>query len=72
MAATAAAKFHIDVDIHNSLMNSSGPPTAPQPGSALLPEPTFPQYPELLNDSGPEVLPLKRDWTRQQIRYAAG
>jgi hypothetical protein len=47
MASAAPAKFRIDVDIHNLLMNSasSGPsPTAVT--GATLPEPVFPQYPE--------------------------
>ena len=28
-----------------------------------LPEPVFPQYPELLHDPGPETPLEKRDWT---------
>jgi len=32
-----------------------------------LPEPVFPQYPELLKDPGPEVPLEKRDWTYEQV-----
>jgi MoaA/NifB/PqqE/SkfB family radical SAM enzyme len=32
-----------------------------------LPDPVFPQHPELLHQSGPEVLPEKREWSRQHI-----
>ncbi len=68
MASPAPAKFRIDVDIHNLLMNSasSGPRPAEIKGETL-PEPVFPQYPELLKDPGPEVPPEKRDWTTGQV-----
>ena len=68
MAASAPAKFRIDVDIHNLLMNSS--PTGPTPAKAtgaVLPEPVFPQYPALLEDPGPATIPEKRDWTYPQV-----
>ena len=32
-----------------------------------LPEPKFPQHPELLNDPGPAVPPERRDWTAPEI-----
>ena len=67
MATTAPAKFRIDVDIHNLLMNSSGGPTLPPAKEATLPDPVFPQYPELLNDAGPELAPQKREWTRELV-----
>ena len=68
MSVTAPAKFRIDVDIRNLLMNSasSGPTPAVQTG-ATLPEPVFPQYPELLNDPGPAEIPEERDWTYPQV-----
>ena len=50
------AKLRIDVDIHN-LLNGSNQ-QGPEPAKAMgltLPEPVFPQYPELLNDPGPEA-----------------
>jgi MoaA/NifB/PqqE/SkfB family radical SAM enzyme len=43
------------------------PPPPPQPKGATLPDPVFPQYPELLNDPGPDAPSEKRQWTRQQI-----
>jgi hypothetical protein len=57
MAATAPVKFRIDVDIHNLLMNSASAPERPEVKSAALPEPVFPQYPELLKDPGRKQLP---------------
>jgi MoaA/NifB/PqqE/SkfB family radical SAM enzyme len=68
MATPVPAKFRIDVSIHNLLMNSpSGRPVVPTPKGMSLPEPIFPQYPELLKDPGPETIPDHRDWTRSQI-----
>ncbi|MGD0823771.1 MAG: radical SAM protein, partial [Terriglobales bacterium] len=68
MASPAPAKFRIDVDIHSLLMDSaSSGPKAAEPRGATLPEPVFPQYPELLKDPGPEVPLEKRDWTYGQI-----
>jgi MoaA/NifB/PqqE/SkfB family radical SAM enzyme len=68
MATPAPAKFRIDVDIHNLLMNSGS--TGPKPAEVMgttLPVPVFPQYPELLNDPGPEVFPQKRDWSMNHV-----
>ena len=68
MATPPQAKFRIDADIHNLLMNSSS--SGPSPAAAqgeTLPQPVFPQYPELLNNPGPETPPPKRDWTMEQV-----
>ena len=52
-----AAKFRIDVAIHDLLMsNAQGPAPAASMGLEL-PEPVFPLHPERLADPGPEVLP---------------
>jgi len=68
VATSAPPKFRIDVSIHNLLMNApSGGPAIPEPKGMTLPEPVFPQHPELLNDPGPDTIPEKRDWTRAQI-----
>src|SRR5437763_330324 len=68
VATSTPPKFRIDVSIHNLLMNApTGAPAIPQPKGMTLPEPVFPQHPELLNDPGPETIPEKRDWTRGQI-----
>jgi MoaA/NifB/PqqE/SkfB family radical SAM enzyme len=66
------AKFRIDVVIHNLLVNSNA--QAPMPAQAkglTLPEPVFPQYPEKLNDPGPETPPEKRRWSLREIRRTA-
>ena len=50
-----AAKFRIDVAIHDLLMNSSQRPPAPAQAQGLtLPEPVFPQFPERVDDPGPD------------------
>ena len=68
MASTAPARFRIDVDVHDLLMNSSAGSPSPAEGKGYaLPEPVFPQYPELLKDPGPETPPEKRPWTRGQV-----
>ncbi len=62
------AKFRIDVAIHDLLMNSA--PTPPKPAADMgltLPEPVFPQFPEKLNDPGPEVPPDRRKWPADKI-----
>jgi MoaA/NifB/PqqE/SkfB family radical SAM enzyme len=64
------AKFRIDVAIHDLLMNSA--PKPPMPAlvkGATLPEPVFPQYPEKLNDPGPETPPDKREWSKAEIYH---
>src|ERR1700746_1128219 len=58
-----AAKFRIDVAIHDLLMNSAQrSPALVEAKGLTLPEPIFPQFPERLNDPGPEVPPEKRKW----------
>ena len=68
------AKFRIDVAIHDLLMNNA--PQPPRPAlvkGASLPEPVFPQFPEKLNDPGPEAPPEKRKWdTQHKLRTAKG
>jgi MoaA/NifB/PqqE/SkfB family radical SAM enzyme len=64
----SAARFRIDVAIHDLLRNSSSqPPAPPEPKGLTLPEPVFPQHPELLDDPGPESPPDTRHWSRDQI-----
>jgi hypothetical protein len=58
-----AAKFRIDVAIHDLLMNSAQSPPSPAEAKGLtLPTPIFPQFPERLNDPGPDTPPEKRKW----------
>jgi sulfatase maturation enzyme AslB (radical SAM superfamily) len=74
MASSAQPAFRIDVAINDLLIHSNGRfPEAPKPRGATLPEPVFPQYPELLADPGPDAPPEKRSWSREQIiRKARG
>jgi MoaA/NifB/PqqE/SkfB family radical SAM enzyme len=69
-----AAKFRIDVAIHDLLMNSIQRSPAPAEAKGLtLPEPIFPQFPERLNDPGPETPPEKRKWGVKDVyRYSRG
>jgi MoaA/NifB/PqqE/SkfB family radical SAM enzyme len=61
------AKFRIDVDMHDLLMNTSARPLPPKSRGLELPEPQFPQYPELLKDPGPEQPPEKRQWGGKEV-----
>ncbi len=71
MASTAQPTFRIDVAINDLLMHSAPqPPTPPVSRGLTLPEPIFPQYPELLNDPGPDVPQEKRQWNKKQIYRA--
>ena len=69
-----AAKFRIDVAIHDLLMNSTQRSPAPAEARGLtLPEPIFPQFPERLTDPGPETPPEKRKWGAKDVyRYSRG
>jgi len=68
LPSPAPSKFRIDVAIHDLLMNSNSRPPAPAEAKGLtLPEPVFPQYPELLKDPGLETPPEKRKWSRKHI-----
>jgi MoaA/NifB/PqqE/SkfB family radical SAM enzyme len=61
------AKFRIDVDMHDLLMHRSARALPPKPQGLELPEAQFPQYPELLKDSGPEQPPERRQWGRKEV-----
>ena len=64
----SAAKFRIDVAIHDLLMNSNPKGPAPALVKGLeLPEPIFPLHPEKLSDPGPETAPERRHWNREEI-----
>jgi MoaA/NifB/PqqE/SkfB family radical SAM enzyme len=64
-------RFRINAATHESLVDSTRrrPQLAPQ--GAVLPEPVFPQHPELLNDPGPEQPPEKRHWTAARVGRTA-
>lgn len=71
--------FRVDVQVHELLTKSkSRPLTSPQPSSNSpgLPEPVFPQHPELLGDDGaplphpePGESPYRRRWTPALIYH---
>src|SRR5215813_13649325 len=64
---TATPKFRIDVTI-NDLLTANQRPAAPAESRGLtLPDPVYPQYPERLQDPGPEVPPKKRNWGLNDI-----
>jgi MoaA/NifB/PqqE/SkfB family radical SAM enzyme len=65
------AKFRIDVDIHNLLMNAPEPPRPALVKGATLPDPVFPQYPEKLNDPGPDTPPERRSVGLKKIMHHA-
>ena len=69
-----AAKFRIDVAIHDLLTNSNQQPPAPAQAKGLtLPEPVFPQFPERFSDPGPETPPERRKWGVKDVyRYSRG
>jgi MoaA/NifB/PqqE/SkfB family radical SAM enzyme len=68
MAGTAQPAFRIDVAINDLLLHSNvRPPAPPRPKGATLPEPVFPQFPDLLDDPGPADPPEKRHWKREEI-----
>jgi MoaA/NifB/PqqE/SkfB family radical SAM enzyme len=68
MSDTVQPAFRIDVAINDLLLHSAvRPSTPPEPKGLTLPEPVFPQYPELLSDPGPDAPPEKRHWTRELI-----
>lgn len=70
MASSTQPTFRIDVAI-NDLLVHSRPPAPPEARGLTLPEPPFPQHPEMLTDPGPEVPPEKRVWTGEQLRRKA-
>lgn len=64
--------FRIDVSVHDLLMAPNPNPAQPAENKGLtLPEPVFPQHPELLKQAGPTVPPEKRHWDTQRIKRTA-
>ena len=73
--------FRVDVQLHDLLKKPQAiRPSAPPPGtdvSEKLPDPLFPQRPELLTEAwlpedhhGSPVNPYKRHWTATQVFHA--
>lgn len=72
MASASQSTFRIDVAINELLVHSARkPPSAPESRGADLPEPVFPQFPELLSDPGPETPPEHRRWRPEHLRRFA-
>src|SRR5579864_5073559 len=69
--ADAPPAFRLDVELHQLLLNSSTrPPTPPEPLGISLPEPVFPQHPELLAQPGLDKPPDSRKWGGKDIYRA--
>src|SRR5262249_49356155 len=65
--ATAVPELRIDVAINELLRHFVDPVTPMGPRGATLPEPVFPQYPELIDGRGPPAPPEQRHWIREHI-----
>ena len=68
----APPPFRLDVEIHQLLSNSSAKaPTPPEPKGMSLPDPVFPQHPELLKQPGLDRPPEgARKWSPKLIYRA--
>lgn len=64
------AKFRVDLSAHDVLVDSNSGPATPPAEGLKLPEPVFPQHPELLKDPGPACPPAKRYWGRKEVYRA--
>jgi MoaA/NifB/PqqE/SkfB family radical SAM enzyme len=67
--------FRLDVQLHELLMQPAIKPAVPVPPKAepqKLPEPVFPQHPELMEGDDADYIPKDgaRHWTRQQILHS--
>ena len=67
MSEVSTSSVRSDLAFHELLPHSPRSLHPPEPQGATLPEPMFPQYPELLRDPGPAVPSEKRVWSKQQI-----
>ena len=67
MSEVSTSSVRIDLAFHELLAHSPRSLHPPVPKGATLPEPMFPQYPELLRDPGADVPREKRVWSKQQI-----
>lgn len=67
MAGTTQANYRIDVAVNDLLRSSPDGPVPPPWRGAILPDPVFPQRPDLLEDPGPETRPEQRHWSREAM-----
>jgi MoaA/NifB/PqqE/SkfB family radical SAM enzyme len=69
-SATAVPTFPLDLHVGTGRLEQPRPPAAPVFGTERLPDPIFPQRPELLTDD-PWPGDGERHWTPRQIYHAA-
>ena len=63
--------FRVDVQLHDLLVKNPAKSLLPVPGQPLtLPDPVYPQRPELLNVPDPAAVPEKRTWGAPYIYRA--
>ena len=69
--APANPRFRVDVQLHDLLVKSQPKSLVPKPDAPqALPEPVYPQHPELVDVADPEVFPDKRQWTAPLVYRA--
>jgi len=73
MGSNESSTFRLDVPLHNLLTQTVSRTVVPPAANPVpLPDPVFPQYPELLGDDGlgPPMPPPKRHYTAEQVKRA--
>src|SRR5579863_645503 len=73
MGSNESSTFRLDVPLHNLLTQTVSRTVVPPAANPVpLPDPVFPQYPELLGDDGlgPPLPPPKRHYTAEHIARA--
>src|SRR4051812_27106407 len=70
-----SSSFRLDVQLHELLMQPAVKPSVPVPPKGepqKLPEPVFPQHPELMEAEDSDYLPKDgaRRWTPEQILHS--
>jgi MoaA/NifB/PqqE/SkfB family radical SAM enzyme len=71
--STPQGTFRVDVELHDLLVKAQvrNKSLLPSPGQPMtLPEPVYPQHPELTGLADPEVFPEKRTWTAPLVYRA--
>jgi MoaA/NifB/PqqE/SkfB family radical SAM enzyme len=67
-SASRETHFRLDVRTHDSLAHGSGPTPVPKSDALELPEPVFPQHPQMLGDVEPDPKYLPSDGNPYRIR----
>ena len=64
-------RFRVDVQLHDLLVKTHTKTLLPMPEEPQsLPEPVYPEHPELLHLADPDTFPDKRKWTAPQVYRA--